>query len=123
MSTLTATAAVDFRTLQSLALLTDKPPTLGQALFAAQTWQRIGSMLSISPRELEVTRHVFDELTERQIASAMEISHHTVHTHLERLYHKLNVASRAGLLLRVFEGFLALQATDLTTSTQLRSSA
>ena len=100
---------VDFRGLQSVALMADKPPTAGQHLFLATTWQRIGELLGISPRELEIARHVFDDLTERQIADLLGISRHTVHTHLERLYHKLNVASRVGLLVRVFESFLALQ--------------
>lgn len=109
--TLTAlhSESITFQSLQSLAFSTQKPPMLGQQVFLANTWDRIGWLLGISPRELEVIRHVFDDQTERQIAIELGISHHTVHTHLERLYEKLNVTSRVGLLLRVFETFLALQ--------------
>jgi Bacterial regulatory proteins, luxR family len=38
------------------------------------------------------------------------ISSHTVHTHLERLYHKLAVGSRAALISRIFVEYLSLRA-------------
>ena len=55
-------------------------------------------------------QHVFDDGTEYAIAADLGISAHTVHTHLERLRHKLGVNDRAGLILRVVEEFIGLTA-------------
>ena len=54
-----------------------------------------------SRRVLQIERGVFDDLTENAIAASIEISPHTVHTHFERLHHKLSVANRVQLVIRV----------------------
>lgn len=59
-------------------------------------------------RELQIIRGVFDDRTEFNIATGLNISPHTVHTHVERLHHKLHVADRVQLALRVMDEFLAL---------------
>ena len=50
---------------------------------------------------------VFDDKKEVEIAQELKISAHTVHTYLGRLYRKLNVSSRAQLIVRVFAEYLA----------------
>ncbi len=77
-------------------------------MFTDEMWSRIAQSLRLSGRELQLIRGVFDNLTEEAIAVSIEISPHTVHTHFERLHHKLSVISRAQLLLRVFETFLCV---------------
>ncbi len=79
---------------------------LGAALIPEKEWCRIGGTLALSERELQLVRGVFDDLTEVAIADQLGISPHTVHTHCERLHHKLSVATRVQLVLRITEEFL-----------------
>jgi len=64
-------------------------------------WQEVGTRLKFSERELEVVVGVFDDLKEAAIAARLGISAHTVHTHLERLYRKLQVNGRGRLITEV----------------------
>ena len=52
----------------------------------------------MSQRELEIAQAVFDDLSEGEIAEALGISTHTVHTYLKRLYQKLGAKSRVELV-------------------------
>lgn len=52
----------------------------------------------LSPREREVLRHVADGRTYRQIASALEITTHTVDTHLRRIRRKTGALTLADLV-------------------------
>ena len=65
-------------------------------------WQAIAQRLNLPPRQLQITRFVFDGLEESEIALRLRISPHTVHAHLNRMYKKLAVSSRCALLVQVF---------------------
>lgn len=84
---------------------------LGSAMFSEHAWELIARSLKLSGRELELVRGVFDDETEPAIAARLGISQHTVHTHFERLHHKLAVADRTQMLTRVMREFLALTAS------------
>ena len=92
-----------------------EPYPAGAALFSDQAWAEIARRLKLSGRELQVARGVFNDCKETAIASDLGISSHTVHTHVERLHHKLSVANRAQLLVRVMQEFLALTASPEST--------
>lgn len=77
-------------------------------------WMGIASALRLSPRELEVVRGVFECGCDPVIALRLGISPHTVHTHLDRIYRKLNLSSRCDLVLRVFAAYLSLQPNTET---------
>jgi DNA-binding CsgD family transcriptional regulator len=77
-------------------------------MFSEQAWEEIAHSLKLSGRELQVVREVFDDRTEFAIANNLHLSPHTVHTHCERLYHKLAVTNRVRLVLRVTNEFIAL---------------
>ncbi len=62
----------------------------------------------MSRRELQIAQGVFDDRTEFAIAAELGISVRTVHTHFERMYHKLAVKDRVELVLRIMNEFLAL---------------
>ena len=79
-------------------------------MFNQPVWAAITRSFNLSNRELQLVRGVFDDCTDFSIASALKISAHTVHTHFGRLYHKLRVANRAQLIVRVVDEFLALTA-------------
>jgi DNA-binding CsgD family transcriptional regulator len=83
----------------------------GAAMFSEQAWETIGRSLKLSARELQIVREVFNDRTEFAIANNLNLSPHTVHTHCERLYHKLAVSSRVKLVLRVTNEFIALTFT------------
>jgi ATP/maltotriose-dependent transcriptional regulator MalT len=57
----------------------------------------------LSPRELEVLRLVAAGRTNRQIASALVVSEHTVARHLQNIYGKLGVSSRTAATAFAFE--------------------
>jgi DNA-binding CsgD family transcriptional regulator len=69
-------------------------------------WGQIQRSLSLSVRELQITQHIFDDNKTEYIAQELGISVHTVNTHLQRLYSKLEVRSRAQLVLRVLKAHL-----------------
>jgi DNA-binding CsgD family transcriptional regulator len=57
----------------------------------------------LSPRELEIVRMVAVGLTNRAIASALDISPWTVATYLRRVFGKLDVNSRAAMVAQAVE--------------------
>ena len=85
-------------------------PVSGRGVLVPSQWEQLGQRLRLSKRQLQVVQCLFDDWTEAQIAMALGISEHTVHTHIERLYRKLEVRSRCDLIVRVFGEFLASQA-------------
>ncbi len=71
-------------------------------------WSLLASDLHLSGRELDCARLIFDDRKESDIAEHLGVSPHTVHTHLDRLYHKLGVRSRVELVVRIMTRFLEL---------------
>jgi DNA-binding NarL/FixJ family response regulator len=82
----------------------------GRAILHDRQWLSLARSLQLSDRELEILQGIFDDQTDAAIASELRISAHTVHSHLQRLYHKLGVASRCALMVRVFGEHLSLEA-------------
>ena len=61
-------------------------------------WRTIAAALKLRGRSLQVVRCVVtDDMKEAAIAAQLEISRHTVHTIVQRLYRRLNVRSRLQL--------------------------
>lgn len=59
---------------------------------------RPGSALShLSSREIEIAQFVSAGLSNKEIGQALHISHHTVSTHLRRIFSKLDVGCRVQL--------------------------
>ena len=79
----------------------------GRSIFNSDTWKKIAQSLHISNRELQIIQGIFDDRKEFAIADELTISVHTVHTHLERLYRKLGVSSRVGLILCILSEYLS----------------
>jgi len=55
---------------------------------------------ALSPREIELVRHVADGLLYKEIGEKLGISPHTVHTHIKNIYGKLHATSRQHALRR-----------------------
>ena len=60
----------------------------------------------LTGREIEVLAHVAAGRTNREIASALTISQHTVGRHLENVFAKLGVNSRAAATAYAYEHHL-----------------
>jgi DNA-binding CsgD family transcriptional regulator len=71
-------------------------------------WHGVHARLRLSRREADIVGFFLRDLPERDIACRLEISVHTVHSHVERLYRKLHVRSRSALLLRMFDEWIEL---------------
>jgi DNA-binding CsgD family transcriptional regulator len=65
-------------------------------------WERRPQLPSLTERELDVLALVAQGLTNRQISRRLFISPATVRTHLEHIYDKLGVRSRAGAVSAAF---------------------
>ena len=74
----------------------------GRSIFSDRQWLSLARSLQLSDRELEIIQCIFDDDTEAGMARDLGISAHTIHTHLERLYHKLGVNTRCAAVIRVF---------------------
>src|SRR5262245_12014342 len=79
----------------------------GRCILTSDTWKKVAQSLHISNRELQIVQGIFDDRKEFAIADELTISVHTVHTHLERLYRKLGVSSRVGLVLSILSEYLS----------------
>lgn len=80
-----------------------------QCPLAAEKLSAIGMSLNLTARELQIIRGLLDGSHEDTIACELGISRHTVHAHLGRVYRKLNVDCCTGLLLRIFNEYVALE--------------
>lgn len=78
-------------------------------MLSAEEWRSIADTLRLSGREFQIVRCIFDGETESIIAQELGISPHTVHTHVERLYRKLNVCNRAELVIHIFDAYISLK--------------
>lgn len=79
---------------------------MSSAVFSSEQWTTLSTELGLSSRELDILRGVFDGKTERDIALLLQVSPHTVHTYVERLYKKLGVDRRDMLILAVMSHFM-----------------
>lgn len=75
--------------------------TPGQGLLSNSEWRGIARSLSLSQREFDIARAIFDDASEETIARELKISRNTVHTHFTRLYRKLHVSSRVEAVVRI----------------------
>lgn len=66
----------------------------GRSLYLEHEWKALRAEFALSKRELEVVQGVFDDLSEGEIGRRMELSVHTVHTYLKRVFRKLKATSR-----------------------------
>ena len=79
-------------------------------MITEEGWTYLAQRLHLSPREVQIARGVMEDRTEHGIARELGISPHTVHTHLERVYRKLEVGSRVQLSVLLMRRFMELSA-------------
>lgn len=64
--------------------------------------------IALSPREKEVVRLVAKGCSNKTIAAVLDISPWTVSTHLRRIFHKLDVGSRAEMITKALQESLVV---------------
>jgi DNA-binding NarL/FixJ family response regulator len=64
------------------------------------------ALAGLTPRELEVMRHIAQGLTNQEIATALVVSLATVKTHVARILMKLGVRDRAQVVVAAYESGL-----------------
>jgi DNA-binding CsgD family transcriptional regulator len=88
------------------------PPTRSASTLVCrlteEEWNRLAELLQLTPRERDIVRRLLLGESEARAGLSLGISNHTVHTHLGRIYRKLEVRSAAGLILRVFAAYLEI---------------
>ena len=77
-------------------------------IISADRWMQVGGELGLTPRELDVALCVVDDLSMSKIAKRLCIREETVHSHLARIYRKLGVRGRTGVVSRLFSAHLRL---------------
>lgn len=74
--------------------------------FCESAWAGVSKALHLSIREVEILQCLMLGDDERDVAAFLQISVHTVGTHLERLHAKLGVHTRTSLMVRLFDAHL-----------------
>jgi DNA-binding NarL/FixJ family response regulator len=82
--------------------------TVDSSFLSPGAWSAILQRFHLSQREAQIFQLILCDKTEGAIAMELGISAHTVHTHLERLYRKLDVSSRCQVVIRVFQEYVRL---------------
>ena len=73
--------------------------------FTDREWSNLVADLSLSQRQAEISKCLFQNMSDGQIAATLGIAVPTVRTHLSRLFEKLGAEDRSGVLLRVVSSF------------------
>lgn len=84
-------------------------PRSGRRIIPARSWPSICGSLRLSPRELEITKLIFDNQSKESMALQLNISPHTVQSYTTRLYRKLGVNSQVELVIHVLGEYLRLR--------------
>ncbi|MCE3198631.1 helix-turn-helix transcriptional regulator [Paenibacillus sonchi] len=67
----------------------------------------------ISPREEEVLELIILGKTNKEIASALFISEHTVKNHLSRIFNKMNVTDRSQIIALIYKRILNSEGLEI----------
>ena len=74
-------------------------------IFSDREWELITTELSLSPRQGEIIRGLFNGYSDKQVAKELDIAVPTVRTHLSRIFAKFNLQDRNELILHIFKHF------------------
>jgi len=78
---------------------------LSTEIFSESEWIELINDLSLPPRQAQVIRCILSGLSDKQIASEMQISVAGVRAHISQLFSKFDLQDRHELVLYVFNRF------------------
>ena len=70
---------------------------------APREWKIVAQLLRLSPQQARIVGQILLGKEDKQIAEALELSKNTIRTHLSRLFMRLKVGGRVGLLLKILQ--------------------
>ncbi len=106
-------ASEDWRNFTQTSQCAHPRRNVGAELLAREAWAAIAEALGLSGREVQISRGIFENATEPAIAANLQMSQHTVHEHLKRLFQKLDVTTRIELVILIIDELLRLtRASD-----------
>lgn len=88
--------------------------------FSTEQWQAVALHLRLSPRQVDVVQNVIDGLPEDAIATRLDLTTNTVHTHIKRLYRKFEVHDRTSLVAEILLAHLLFER-ETNKGTRLES--
>ena len=88
----------------------------GEGLLSSGDWAVVVHRLRLSMREVQIICLIVTEQKDRAIALELGISYNTLLTQLSRLYRKLGVQTRVGVMVTVFSEALKIVAESQATS-------
>ena len=74
-----------------------------------ESLEEVRSRLGLTPRKFEIALLLLAGHTEKGTAEALQSPTATVHSHVERIYRKLEVRSRSGLITKLFAAYLRVE--------------
>jgi DNA-binding CsgD family transcriptional regulator len=83
---------------------------VGSGIFSWDEWLHVGDSLRLSDRELLVVQGIFDDRELENIADILGVPTNVVYRTLQRIYIKLQIGSRAELVVRVMSEYVAFAA-------------
>jgi len=86
----------------------DKPSDARPPMFSAEEWQRIVSLLVLSPRQAEIVGLIMQSKKDKEIAASLGITKRTIRAHVTELFRRLAAIDRVGITCRIFEAFRRL---------------
>lgn len=82
-------------------------PKIARKVIQGLKGETVNEQYLLSRREREIVREIEKGLSYKEIADRFHISHHTVHSHIKKIYEKLQAKDREGALIMARKkGFL-----------------
>lgn len=85
--------------------VSEKKPDSKNGIFTQAEWNQLSDKLGLSPRQSQVANLLLMGLSDKQIASKLDISTHTLRTYLDRMFTKMSVGDRCELIVHIFREF------------------
>lgn len=87
---------------------TDLPPLP----ISAAAWRHVSKQLQLSPQQIIIVELILRGQRDKQIAAVMKIGLPTIRTYLARIYARLAVRDRVGLILHVVAKASSVEAEN-----------
>jgi DNA-binding CsgD family transcriptional regulator len=78
------------------------------SLLDEKQWRFVQRFYQLSPRELQVAKHICQGLDNEEVAKQLRIRSGTVKTHLRNIYRRIRVTNKIGMLLTFVEKVAAI---------------
>jgi len=104
--------------MESFASMVSAPVGRKAAAFGShcqREWEALVDSLRLSPQQTRIVKLILQGKADKQIAREMGLRVPTVRAHLTRVFHRLGVTDRVGLVVRVFAGGSAMPEPDERT--------